>query len=149
MEHPSWVERLDDRRGTHGAWLQRGFAYAWCRDDSTPRANTSQRPTAASRGDSARWRPVSRAFAIFASIAEFERELIRDRVGSAIASAKAKGKRLGRPRANVEASRVAALRAQGRSWAFISPETGISKGTAQRAVLSLPKNPIETAPPSA
>src|SRR3989441_1266944 len=37
-------------------------------------------------------------FGIFASIAEFERELIRDRVRSGIASARAKGKHLGRPR---------------------------------------------------
>lgn len=36
-------------------------------------------------------------FGIFASIAEFERELIRDRVRSGLASAKAKGKRLGLP----------------------------------------------------
>src|SRR3954447_490577 len=36
-------------------------------------------------------------FGIFASIAEFERELIRDRVKSGIAAARAKGKRLGRP----------------------------------------------------
>jgi len=38
-------------------------------------------------------------FGIFASIAEFERELIRDRVRSGIASARAKGKRIGRPAA--------------------------------------------------
>ena len=37
-------------------------------------------------------------FGIFASIAEFERELIRDRVRSGLAAAKAKGKRLGRPK---------------------------------------------------
>ena len=36
-------------------------------------------------------------FGIFASIAEFERELIRDRVKSGIAAARSKGKRLGRP----------------------------------------------------
>jgi DNA invertase Pin-like site-specific DNA recombinase len=37
-------------------------------------------------------------FGIFASIAEFERELIRDRVRSGMAAAKSKGKRLGRPK---------------------------------------------------
>ena len=37
---------------------------------------------------------ISLVFGIFASIAEFERELIRDRVRSGIAAAKAKGKRL-------------------------------------------------------
>jgi len=34
-------------------------------------------------------------FGIFASIAEFERELIRDRVRSGLAAARAKGKRIG------------------------------------------------------
>ena len=85
-------------------------------------------------------------FGIFASIAEFERELLRARVRSGLASARAKGKHLGRPRVGVDSfSRIAALRAQGRSWAEICKELGVrSKGTAQRAVLSLPKNP--TAP---
>jgi DNA invertase Pin-like site-specific DNA recombinase len=77
-------------------------------------------------------------FGIFASIAEFERELIRDRVRSGLAAAKAKGKLVGRPRVAVDASRMAFLRRQGRSWAEITRETGISKGTAQRAVSSLP-----------
>jgi DNA invertase Pin-like site-specific DNA recombinase len=36
-------------------------------------------------------------FGIFASIAEFERELIRERVRSGLRNAKAKGKQLGRP----------------------------------------------------
>jgi DNA invertase Pin-like site-specific DNA recombinase len=36
-------------------------------------------------------------FGIFASIAEFERELIRERVRSGLRNAQAKGKRLGRP----------------------------------------------------
>jgi DNA invertase Pin-like site-specific DNA recombinase len=54
-------------------------------------------------------------FGIFATIAEFERELIRDRVRSGLAAARAKGKTLGRPRVAVDPSRVATLRAQGRS----------------------------------
>ena len=84
-------------------------------------------------------------FGIFASIAEFERELIRERVRSGIAAAKARGKRLGRPKAAVDTSRIAVLRAQGLSWAAISRETGLSKGTAQRAFYSLPKNPYAAA----
>src|SRR5262245_42695335 len=84
-------------------------------------------------------------FGIFASIAEFERELIRDRVRSGIASARARGQRLGRPRVIVDASRIASLRNQGLSWAQITAKLSISKGTAQRAVNSLPKNPPERA----
>jgi DNA invertase Pin-like site-specific DNA recombinase len=37
-------------------------------------------------------------FGIFASIAEFERELIRERVKSGLANARGKGQKLGRPR---------------------------------------------------
>jgi len=84
-------------------------------------------------------------FGIFASIAEFERELIRDRVRSGLANAIAKGKRVGRPRVFVDRARITTLRAQGRSWASICKELRVSKGTAQRAVLSLPKNPSAVA----
>lgn len=79
-------------------------------------------------------------FGIFATIAEFERELIRDRVRSGIASARARGKRLGRPRVVVNAQQIARLRAQGCSWSATCHELGVSKGTAQRALLGLPKN---------
>src|SRR6266404_4919015 len=88
-------------------------------------------------------------FGIFASIAEFERELIRDRVRSGLAAARAKGKRIGRPRVPVDALRIGFLRHQGRSWAQIKADTGISKGTAQRAMTGLPKTPVATASPSA
>ena len=48
-------------------------------------------------------------------------------------NARAKGKRLGRPRVIVDARRIAMLRNGGRSWSEICEETGLSKGTAQRA----------------
>ena len=79
-------------------------------------------------------------FGIFASIAEFERELIRDRVKSGIAAARSKGKRLGRPRGTADAARIAALRASGASWSRITRELGVSAGTAKRAYYSLSKN---------
>ena len=81
-------------------------------------------------------------FGIFASIAEFERELIRDRVRSGIAAARANGKVLGRPRRVVDSSKIAALRTQGVSWATIGEQLGVSEGTArqraQKATSSFP-----------
>ena len=80
-------------------------------------------------------------FGIFASIAEFERELIRDRVKSGIVAARSKGKRLGRPRVIVDAARIVTLRESGASWRTITRQTGLSAGTAKRAYYSLSKIP--------
>ncbi len=71
-------------------------------------------------------------FGIFASIAEFERELIRERVRSGLAVARARGKRLGRPRRDVDADKVAALRAQGATWREIAARLGVGIGTVHR-----------------
>lgn len=88
-------------------------------------------------------------FGIFASIAEFERELIRSRVRSGLAAARAKGKRLGRPRTTVDAEKIAQRRAAGASWREIAEEMGIGTGTAIRALgrraKNLPKTPLATA----
>ena len=78
-------------------------------------------------------------FTVLGAVAELERSLIAERVRAGIRNAKAKGKTLGRPRVAVDASRIAALRSQGRSWSAIHRETGIAKGTAQRAFYSLPQ----------
>jgi|GEM_PF-4863278 len=56
---------------------------------------------------------------------------------------RATGKRPGRPRVAVDATRVAFLRAQGRSWREITEELGIGKGTAQRAFYACPKTPSD------
>jgi DNA invertase Pin-like site-specific DNA recombinase len=77
-------------------------------------------------------------FGIFASIAEFERELIRGRVRSGIAAARAQGKRLGRPRVAVDASQIRGLRSQGLSWACIASRLGLGEGTVYRAVRTSP-----------
>ena len=81
-------------------------------------------------------------FGIFASIAEFERELIRDRVRSGIAAARSKGTHLGRPQVIVDSSKIACLRARGVSWAKIGEQMGIGEGTARRAGQRSAKNPV-------
>ena len=76
---------------------------------------------------------------LLSAMAEFERELIQERVRAGLRNARAKGRRLGRPRVIVDASQIASLRAQVRSWSQIKDEIGVSKGTAQKAVVGLPK----------
>jgi putative DNA-invertase from lambdoid prophage Rac len=78
-------------------------------------------------------------FGIFASIAEFERELIRDRVLSGLRNARAKGKRLGRPAKDLDSKRIAALRAQGVGWRAIAKQPGVGVGTLYRSVLGRSK----------
>lgn len=80
-------------------------------------------------------------FTVLGAVAELERSLIVERVKAGLRNAKAKGKRLGRPRVIVDTARIASLRATGASWRVVCEKTGLTKGTAQRALRSLPKNP--------
>jgi DNA invertase Pin-like site-specific DNA recombinase len=91
--------------------------------------------------------PVGRMiFTVLGAVAELERNLIKERVQMGIHRARKQGKALGRPRVEVDPLQVAGLRSRGKSWNQIAHELGIGKGTAQRAVASLPKNlPAETA----
>ncbi len=81
-------------------------------------------------------------FGIFASIAEFERKLIRERVRSGLARARARGKRLARPDAN----KAAALRAQGVSWREIAARLGVGIGTVHKVAQGRSKNHSLAAP---
>jgi DNA invertase Pin-like site-specific DNA recombinase len=71
-------------------------------------------------------------FQIVGAMAEFERALIQERVRSGLRNAKAKGRKLGRPRVCVDVLKVQALRASGASWRAVSQQTGISLATLHR-----------------
>lgn len=71
-------------------------------------------------------------FQIIGAMAEFERGLCRERVRAGLRNARAKGKRLGRPPVILDASRIAALRAQGRGWKKISRELKCGVSTVLR-----------------
>jgi len=72
-------------------------------------------------------------FTVLGAVAELERSLIAERVRAGLRNAKAKGKRLGRPRVDVDLGKIANLRSEGRSWTAIAVEMGIGEGTARRA----------------
>jgi DNA invertase Pin-like site-specific DNA recombinase len=72
-------------------------------------------------------------FQIIGAMAEFERALIQERVRAGLRNAKAKGKRIGRPRQVVDSSKVLALRGQGLSWRAVSSRLKLGLGTVYRA----------------
>jgi DNA invertase Pin-like site-specific DNA recombinase len=81
-------------------------------------------------------------FTVLGAVGELERSLIAERVRAGLRNARAKGKTLGRPRIIVDNAHVARLRAQGASWRTVCRETGLTRGTAQRACPCPPKNPF-------
>ena len=83
-------------------------------------------------------------FTVLGAVAELERSLIAERVRAGLRNARAKGKRLGRPRVVVDAARIATLRASGLSWPKIATELGVSVGSAYEAAQRLSKNPCQT-----
>jgi DNA invertase Pin-like site-specific DNA recombinase len=84
--------------------------------------------------------PSGRAmFGMLGVFAEFERALIRERINAGLARAKAKGKKLGRPRvgAAVETAIEQALRA-GKGVRRVASELGVGTSTVQRVREALP-----------
>ncbi len=79
-------------------------------------------------------------FGIFASLAEFERELIRERVLLGLNKARKAGKVLGRPKLPVDREKIVKLISDGQSHRAIGRMLGISKDTV-RNLLGVAKNP--------
>lgn len=76
---------------------------------------------------------------IMATLAEFERDLLREPIRSGIAAAKARGKVFGRqagqrPKSDRIAPKVMSLIENGRSYRFIASELKISKNTVMNIV---------------
>ena len=70
--------------------------------------------------------PTSRLLLhILSSVAEFERELIKERTLCGIRAAKAKGKTLGRPKRIFQRAEVVRLRDEGMSWRKIAEKLGV------------------------
>jgi len=74
-------------------------------------------------------------FGVIASLAEFERELIRERVRAGMAAAARRGRKAGRPVVWVDVKRARRLAAKGRGLRHIAKVLGVGVGTLQRALL--------------
>lgn len=75
---------------------------------------------------------------ILAAVAEYERELISERVREGVAKAKREGRMLGRPRRVFDAYAAGSLRASGLSWRQVAIRLDVSPSTVRRAVAKIP-----------
>ncbi len=73
-------------------------------------------------------------FTVLGAVAELERSLIVERVKAGLRNARARGKRLGRPRVSVDANRIGRLRSQGRSIREIARELGCSRSIVHKTL---------------
>jgi DNA invertase Pin-like site-specific DNA recombinase len=91
-------------------------------------------------------------FTVLGAVAELERSLIVERVRAGIRNARAKGKKLGRPRKLIKPELIGPMRLQGASWRAIGRALGVSPATgwctATRAGKVRLKNPHASAPVS-
>jgi DNA invertase Pin-like site-specific DNA recombinase len=71
---------------------------------------------------------------LLGAFAEFEKDLIRERVIAGVAHARSKGKRLGRPNGNVDLEKLLVLRQRGFSIRKISKEMNMSIGLVHKSL---------------
>ena len=93
--------------------------------------------------------PMSRLIlTVLSGVAEFERELIRERTRLGLEKAKRAGKMLGRrvSRTAPEPRQIHTLRAAGRSWTEIASQLGCTPSAARRALARLAGNGTASRP---
>jgi len=71
---------------------------------------------------------------MLAVLAEYERELIRERTLAGLAEARRRGKKLGRRRVTVDLDKANGMREKGMSYAAIARELGVGTGTVHAAL---------------
>ena len=76
-------------------------------------------------------------FTVLGAVAELERSLICERVKAGLRHARARGKKLGRPRKPLDVAKIARLRKQGKSWRKIARTVGCSAKTCRRIALNI------------
>jgi putative DNA-invertase from lambdoid prophage Rac len=79
-------------------------------------------------------------WAVQAWFAEFENDERSENIKSGLKQALEAGKKLGRPRVDIDRSEVEALRASGASWRTIAKKLGVGVGTAHRIAQPRSKN---------
>jgi DNA invertase Pin-like site-specific DNA recombinase len=73
-------------------------------------------------------------FTVLGAVAELERSLVVERVRAGLRNARAKGKKLGRPRIVVDSARIGRLRSQGRSIREIADELGYTRSVVHKTL---------------
>jgi DNA invertase Pin-like site-specific DNA recombinase len=73
-------------------------------------------------------------FTVLGAVAELERSLIAERVRAGLRNARAKGRKLGRPRKALDASKLTSMRSAGASWRAVGAALGVAPATALHAV---------------
>lgn len=73
-------------------------------------------------------------FHIMGAVAQFERDLIAERVRAGIAHARAMGKRIGRPRADIDVEQARHLRSQGHSLRKVAQVLDVPVSRVRRAL---------------
>jgi DNA invertase Pin-like site-specific DNA recombinase len=73
-------------------------------------------------------------FTVLGAVAELERSLIAERVRAGLRNARAKGRKLGRPRKALDGAKLTSMRAQGASWRAVGAALGVAPATALYAV---------------